>query len=282
MPICRPIFIVGSPRSGTSILTWCLGQHPNLLPLEESNWMAPFALDATVAFRRGSERGERSQISSMGMSRDEFLASFGSSIGSLIVRHRLEFNSRARQAAETDPSLAHPAFKISRQEGEPKERWVNGTPEYSFGICGLRKLFPAAKFIHLVRNCDEVVPSMIHFTRVGGIKLAEDEEDAYSQWKHYVNACLSAEKAYGSKIILRVFHHQLIQEPKDTIQELLDFVGESFDARCIEPLKKRINSSRVTAEDFCNCGIEVSSTIAEARTLWHQICNSPATLGFKS
>jgi len=55
-----PIFVVGAPRSGTSILTWCLGQHPNLLCLEESNWMAPFAVDLAVAFRRGSERGERS------------------------------------------------------------------------------------------------------------------------------------------------------------------------------------------------------------------------------
>ena len=179
MPICRPIFIVGSPRPGTSILTWCLGQHPNLLPLEESNWMAPFLL--MRRWRSGAARSvaKDRRLVRWECSRDEFLASFGSCIGSLIVRHRLEFDSRARQAAETDPSLAHPAFKISREESEPKERWVNGTPEYSFGICGLRKLFPAAKFIHLVRNCDEVVPSMIHFTRVGGIKLAEDEEDAW-------------------------------------------------------------------------------------------------------
>ena len=32
----KPVFIIGSPRSGTSILTWALGQHPNLYPLEET------------------------------------------------------------------------------------------------------------------------------------------------------------------------------------------------------------------------------------------------------
>ncbi|MEO7724865.1 MAG: sulfotransferase, partial [Chthoniobacterales bacterium] len=73
LPCRPPVFIVGSPRSGTSILTWCLGQHPNLLGLEESNWMAPFAVDLAVAFRRGSARGERSQLSSMGMERDHFM-----------------------------------------------------------------------------------------------------------------------------------------------------------------------------------------------------------------
>src|SRR5204863_12735 len=38
-PINKPIFVVGSPRSGTSILTWCLGQHPNIVPLPESGWI---------------------------------------------------------------------------------------------------------------------------------------------------------------------------------------------------------------------------------------------------
>src|SRR5258707_13348198 len=38
----KPILIVGAPRSGTSILAWCLGQHPNILPQEESNWLGPF------------------------------------------------------------------------------------------------------------------------------------------------------------------------------------------------------------------------------------------------
>jgi hypothetical protein len=29
----RPIFVVGMYRSGTSILTWAIGQHPNIFPL---------------------------------------------------------------------------------------------------------------------------------------------------------------------------------------------------------------------------------------------------------
>ena len=280
MPICRLIFIVGSPRSGTSILTWCLGQHPNLLPSKESNWMACFALDAAVAFRRGSERGERSQISSMGMSRDEFLASFGSSISSLIVRQRHEFNSRARQAAETDPSLDHPAFKISPPGGRTQGALGKRDSE-GLGICGLRKLFPAARFIHLVRNCDEVVASMIHFTRVGGIKLAEDEEDAYAQWKRYVNACLGAENAYGSKSILRVFHHQLIQEPKDTIRQLLDFAGETFDPRCIEPLKKRIDSFASRPRTSVTAAKSVIHDCPGSHPLASDL-QQPVTLGFKS
>ena len=86
-----PIFIVGSPRSGTSILTWCLGQHPNLLGLEESNWMSSFAIDLGVAFSRGSTRGERAQLFSMGMARTQLMEEVGAAIDRLIVSQRAIF-----------------------------------------------------------------------------------------------------------------------------------------------------------------------------------------------
>src|ERR1700676_4875312 len=89
-----PIFIVGSPRSGSSILTWCLGQHPNILGLEESNWMTSFAIDIAVATRRGSERGERSQLFSMGMSCEHLMRDLGQTLNKSILIHRTEFERR--------------------------------------------------------------------------------------------------------------------------------------------------------------------------------------------
>ena len=220
-----PIFIVGSPRSGTSILTWCLGQHPNLLGLEESNWMAPFAVDVAVAFRRGSARGERSQLSSMGIERDRFMRDIGASINASIVGHRGTFENRRRAQASPKNPENHPAFKISRGQSDPKSRWVNGTPEYSFGIAGLRKLFPAARFIHLVRDPDLVVPSMLNFDRVFGAKLAESEEEGYGRWLANVRACVLAEMPLAPAIVCRIFHEDLVREPEASIRRILDFIG---------------------------------------------------------
>ena len=61
----NPIFVVGSPRSGTSILTWCLGQHPNIFPVPESNWMGNFAINVAMAYRVGAARGDQSILSAM-------------------------------------------------------------------------------------------------------------------------------------------------------------------------------------------------------------------------
>ena len=65
-------------------------------------------------------------------------------------------------------------------------------------IHGLRKLFPAALFIHIVRDVDSVVRSMLNFHRVAGTQLVPNEEEAYKYWLRMVNACLKAERAYGS------------------------------------------------------------------------------------
>ena len=72
--INKPIFIVSSGRSGSTILTWCLGQHPNILPQEESDWLGPFAIDAASGYQRGTARGERGQLSANFVQREEFLA----------------------------------------------------------------------------------------------------------------------------------------------------------------------------------------------------------------
>lgn len=234
--------------------------------------MAPFAVDLAVAFRRGSERGERSQFYSMGVERDGFMRAIGERVNESILSHRELFENRRARSANPHSPECHPAFTISRDVGDPKARWVNGTPEYSLGLAGLRKLFPSARFIHIVRNCDLVVPSMLHFERVGGRKLAENEEEGYAKWLRYVRACVMAENAYGAEVVLRVFLQDLIDNPEQTFRRILNFLEEPFDAVCLEPLATRINSSGVEScppekgEAAAN-----SNIIQDARCYWQEL-----------
>src|SRR6266480_2642993 len=92
--INKPIFVVGSPRSGTSILTWCLGQHPNLFPVPESNWMGDFAVTLAIGYQVGAARGIFSMLSAMGISRDEFFSHIGTSINSLVLKHRSDLDRK--------------------------------------------------------------------------------------------------------------------------------------------------------------------------------------------
>jgi hypothetical protein len=252
----KPIFIVGSPRSGTSILTWCLGQHANIFPVPESNWMGEFGLSVAASYQMGIARGDRTILSAMDISRDEFFATFGRSINDLILSHRLDLEKKR---------------KMTRPPTEPKMRWVDGTPEYSLHIYALRKLFPEAVFIHLLRDGRQVVRSMLNFHRVAGTHLVQNEEQAYKYWLRMVKACVQAEQAYGSEVIHRLSYTALIDDPERAIRSLLKFVGEPYCARCLEPLSRRINSSNVPSDFVADDPATDPSVVQDATNLYAKL-----------
>src|SRR5882724_6449508 len=256
----KPVFVVGSPRSGTSILTWCLGQHPNMFPVPESNWMADFAINVAVAYRVGSARSDRTILSGMDISADEFFVTFGKSINELILTHRPDLERKR---------------KTTRLPSEPRMRWVDGTPEYSLHIYALRKLFPEALFIHIVRNVRDVVRSMLNFHRVAGFQLVENEEAAYKYWLRTVKACLQAEAAYGPRVVKRLLYSTVVDHPESAMHVLLGFVGESYCAKCLEPLRRRINSSDVPADFIAEDPATDPHVVKEALELYSELENTP-------
>ena len=271
----KPIFIVSSGRSGSTILTWCLGQHPNIIPQEESNWLGPFAIDAAVDYKRGTLRGERSQLSANFIQREELLASFGEAINQLLLSHRQQFETPlAREEAGWQP----PPFPVSRSQNEPKTRWVDGTPEYSLHICGLRKLFPDAVFVHLVREVTDVVRSLLNFFPQEGKRLVDTEQAAYEYWLRRANACYEAEKAYGRQTIYRLRYSDLIGDQEVAMRSLLEFLGEPYAAECLEPFAQRINSSNVPAGFDEHEPATNPAIVERARRLSEELLDSPQPL----
>lgn len=240
-----PIFIVGSPRSGTSILCWCLGQHPNILLLEETNWFSTLALALQLCHLQGTARGYRSQLSSMGITRDQLFQVVGEAIRAMISGQRSAYEAESAHIAELEAKSVNRAFLLSRNALDPKRRWVDGTPEYSLSVFGLHTLFPEAKFIHIVRDVRSVVKSLILFSKVAGFSQVRTEQDAYKYWLRTTQSCVAAERALGSGVVLRVLFRDLIASPEDTLQRCLHFVGESYHPDCLLPLADRINSSNV-------------------------------------
>src|ERR1041385_3462 len=268
----KPIFIVSSGRAGSTILTWCLGQHPNIVPQEESDWLGPFAIDAAIGYQRGIARGERGQLSSNFIQREELLAQFGQSINELILSHRKQFESiNLRQQA----GWSEPAFPVSRSSDEPKSRWVDGTPEYSFYICGLRKLFPQALFVHLVRDVTAVVRSLLNFFPDGRNRLVATEQAAYEYWLRRTTRCFEAEQAYGLDVVYRMRYSDIIDQPESAMRSLLDFLGEPYSAQCLEPLALRINSANVPADFNPSDPATDPAIVEEARQLSDQLQSSP-------
>ncbi len=228
----RPVFIIGSARSGTSILTWSLGQHPNIYPLEETVWIGKFGNWARRAYEIGASRGARSHISGMGIERSRFMAKFGEAINDLILEHRkLPANDVSEDAS----------FALVRRVSDPKQRWVDGTPENSSFAMELHALFPGAQFIHLLRDPVAVIRSLGNFNQAGGTSQAAD--DACRIWLRQVGGSRAAETRLPPGSIMRLAHRDLEQSPEEAVRRCLDFLHEPWSEDCMKPLAHRINSS---------------------------------------
>lgn len=270
----KPIFVVGSPRSGTSILTWCLGQHPNIFPVDESTGIGDLALALAVCYQTKMGLRPDSLWTAMNVQQEEFFAAFGQTINELILRHKIDLEKRWWE--EAGGSNAAPSSFVTEQSTSvPKARWLDGTPVYSFHICGLRKLFPDAQFIHIVRDVTSVVRSMLNFHRLGGVSLVANEQEAYDYWFSTVSACLLAERAYGPAVVFRLQYCELVNQSEASLRALLNFLGEPYTAECLTPLRERINSSNVPADFKLGDPDSDPAVIERAKQLYSEIETSP-------
>jgi hypothetical protein len=209
--------------------------------------MGDFAVNVAIAYQIGAARGDYSILSAMEIQSNELFSALGQSINGLILRHRKDLETK-RETRTIERKIEPRWLEATSTAAGPKRRWVDGTPEYSLHICGLRKLFPEARFIHLLRDVQAVVRSMLNFHQTTGIQLVANEDDAYSYWMRTVKGCLLAEQAYGPSVVRRISYTDLTDQPDATLRSLLEFLSEPYEEKCLAPLELRINSSAVPAE----------------------------------
>jgi len=169
-------------------------------------------------------------------------------ISDLILQQRTDLE-RKRETRSVALKLEPRWLEATGAAAGLKARWVDGTPEYALHICGQRKLFPHASFIHLFRDVRAVVRSMVNFRCVAGFNLVANAEEASRCWIRTVSACLMGERAYGPNVVHRIRYADLIDSPESAIPSLLDFLGARYIAKCLELLAQRINGSNVP-DDF--------------------------------
>jgi hypothetical protein len=209
-PSSRPVFILGPERSGANLLAWSLGEHPSLLPVQNTGWLSRLALDLARRYEDAVKAAERSELGLWQVTRENFTAAFGGAAGSLI------------------------AGRLGERE---ERRWIDATPENALHVSALVWLFPEAKFIHIVRDADSNVALLRDREVSKPFRRSYSESAAWEHWLKIVEACVAAELAYGSDKILRVRHDRLVRSPRRVLEGCLRFLGEDWHDACLRPMR---------------------------------------------
>ncbi|HEY2325114.1 MAG TPA: sulfotransferase [Thermoanaerobaculia bacterium] len=228
--ICEsPIFIIGSPRSGTSILAWSLAQHSMLTSWDESNMFFELFRDDNLdgVYERASSRPDSGDwLRKCEVSSDEFLASIGLGINALVT---------------------------SRSDAV---RWIDQTPINTLIAPTLARAFPGAKFIHILRDGRSVVNSMINFAsafkaeardefvQAGAMpEFATDFRAACATWARYVAAAMNF-AIKNPERCLTVRNEELRAHLVPGFQEILEFLEVDLEPAVATYFRDRkLNSS---------------------------------------
>jgi hypothetical protein len=227
-PICpNPVFVIGSPRSGTTVLARSLAQHSELWTSGESDVLFLLFANgfAERSFDRAMEIPGQRWLRVENVSREEFLACLGMGINALIT---------------------------SRSGGR---RWIDHTPRYTLIVETLAEVFPGASFIHILRDGRDVVHSMLNFPAdavpdpaVGrflqeNVPWLTSMRGACKEWCEHVEAAMAFCDGHADRAMV-VRYEDLVAAPEASFQSIYGFLGiadEGGPARFLA--SRRINSS---------------------------------------
>jgi glycosyltransferase involved in cell wall biosynthesis len=224
-----PVFIIGSPRSGTSILAWSLAQHGELWTDAESDIFYYMLKDGHLerSFETSVARPDGTWLGNHGVDLNQFLAHLGLGLNALLT------------------------------ETSNGRRWVDQTPANTLVVDRLAEMFPGARFLHILRDGRRAVHSMINFHRAfADPETAErmksagrlppwttDFRDACRTWARFTRIASDLCRRHPERAFT-VANERLITDPDDAMREVLEFLGVRPDPAPAQFLRThRINSS---------------------------------------
>jgi hypothetical protein len=221
----RPIFVVGAPRSGTTMLQYMLSSHPRIHILLESNFIPRFF-----------QHGPRAP-----MKRQQAIHILNVVFNSYRY-HEFPREWQGEQLAPATfvdglPDLTPTTFiatLFSQYAGQfGAERWGDKSPIYTGYIDLIADIFPTAQFIHLIRDGRDVALSTVD---------AWDKERFYvdvyfaaRSWKRRIRKAFASATRLGSDRYYELRYEQLTADPDSLLREICDFLGEVYVPEMAEP-----------------------------------------------
>ena len=207
-----PFFIVGAPRSGTTMLRLMLNAHPEVCVPGESHFVLEipeslhqsFDVDAAWNALRDHRRYREWELD----------------------------DHAVRAAIDAAPQDWHGFFEAvytTCAVQNDATRWGDKTPIYARNLQGLHAIFPEAVIIHIVRDGRDVVCSLRSVEW-----FTDDVIDCADRWRDSVNlAHTQGTSCFGDRYTL-IRYEDLVEDPTTVLHELCATLNLPYDSAMLQ------------------------------------------------
>jgi hypothetical protein len=222
-----PIFVVGSPRSGTTLLRLMLTCHPHIcIPPECS-----FAIWLYPRYQQWrTERVDDFVRDVLGCRKIETWRWDAEGLAPFLQSQRPQTYARAAELVY---------LWYARCQARDGVRWGDKNNFYIAHIETLREIFPDCVFVHIVRDPRSVACSYrqlaeAHIASRYAPKLPAGIEEAALHWRANIRMVTAAFGKLGWQGVYQVRFEDLVTNTRSILEHLCRSLAEPFDAGMLE------------------------------------------------
>jgi hypothetical protein len=208
-------FVMGKERSGTTLLQVMLNTHPNIIAPPESRFIMLLH----------SRYGHITQWTEHNLTRfcNDIMQEKPIETFWAINRQDLLASCLAAKDIATYPLLCKLVFYHSSPDKDVK-MFFDKNPIYAYFLPELRKLFPDAKYIHIVRDYRA---NIVSHRRVFAIKQSADITYRWLQ----MNMLIEEAKSQNKENYFTQKYENLVSEPIKSVADICSFLQIPFDEK---------------------------------------------------
>jgi hypothetical protein len=222
------VFLVGCPRSGTTLLQRIVNAHPRIAITPETQWLPRLVSDPAAVTPDGQvtpglipQLLAHPRFSQLGVGREQLQRLLGSG------------------APVSYADFVRGLFDLYGQT-QDKRLVGDKTPGYVRKIRTLHALWPKAKFVHLIRDGRDVCLSVLDWKRKGE-RMADlyptwDEEPVITTalwWAEHIRRGRKQGLPLGRGLYYELRYEALVANPAEEIVKLCAFLGVPYDERML-------------------------------------------------
>ena len=215
----KPVFIVGCPRSGTTVLTVRLGRHSQIVATPETVF---FEL-ITHFWPPGIKNQPMNNLAIKRLMRIPRMVKLDLKLSDVI--NLVEHTDRSHR------SIFCAIMECCRRKvGKPI--WCEKTPRHLYHVNKIFKFFPNAKIVHIVRDGRDVADSLRNvFWRENNLSIQAHE------WLYNAKLGFEFQNRFPTDMFLTVFYEDFIKNPEKVLGDICHFIGLELEPQQLSNLE---------------------------------------------